>query len=169
MKIWSIELFDNEGKVFSGSGFLSKEDAEKYIKENPSKENQEWIITGKEGIKLDSDRHEFFKFFNLSEKEITEDIRFSLEAYLCNTFYENPPTIINGEEYENIGQYTISYYCDQWWACGLNKTVKIGDKYYLEEIARGEGDTPVDALCSLIILKNDIIENIEYMKELFNE
>jgi len=170
MKLWNIKLLDNEGVVFSGAGFLSEQDAKEYVEKNPCNEGQRWEITSEEGIKLDADRHEFFKFFNLPEKEITEDVRFSLESLFCGQWYENPPTVINGKTYENWDSYTISYYCDQWWACGLNKGVKINGEYYLKEIARGEGDSQIDALCSLVILKHDLLEeeSLTWMKEVFN-
>ena len=75
-----------------------------------------------------------------------------------------------GKTYENWDTYSISYYADQWWACGLNKGVKINGEYYLKEIARGEGDSQIDALCSLVILKHDILEeeSLTWMKEIFN-
>ena len=118
--------------------------------------------------RLDVDRKQFFKFYNLPEKTITEEIRSSLESILCTSCYIDLKEI-DGEQYENINQYIISYYCDQWWACGLNKLVKVGSKWYLDEIARGEGNNQIDALCSLLILCEDVIENEarEWMKQLF--
>ena len=151
MKLWRIT---QENSNFTVEGFLSEKDA--YI--NLDKGN--WVKEEYEGTKLDSSKKEFLQFFGITNQKISNPkLREYLEATICNSYYEAEPIVVEDKKYACFGYYTVSYYCDQWWACGLNKSVKLDDNYYLEEVARGEGDSPLDALCALFILKNDLFIN----------
>ena len=153
MKLWRIT---QENSNFTVEGFLSEKDADTYT--NLDKGN--WVKEEYEGTKLDSSKKEFLQFFGITKQKISNPkLREYLEATICNSYYEAEPIFVEDKKYECFGYYTVSYYCDQWWACGLNKSVKLDDNYYLEEIARGEGDGPLDALCALFILKNDLFIN----------
>lgn len=153
MKLWRIT---QENSNFTVEGFLSEKDADTYI--NLDKGN--WVKEEYEGTELDASKKEFLQFFGITKQKISNPkLREYLEVTICNSYYEAEPIIVDETKYERFGYYTLSYYCDQWWACGLNKSVKLNDKYYLEEIARGEGDSPLDALCALFILKNDLFIN----------
>ena len=151
MKFWKAERKQDRIII---TNFLTEADAIKYA-EN---EGGSWTIEEYEAMSLDSNKEEFLNFFGFTTFSMSDtELRNELECILCTTKYLLPE-VVGDKGWENFESYTISYCLDQWWACSLNKSVKVEGSYYLQEVLRGEGDTQLDALCALFIIAHDLVE-----------